>query len=130
MKVTYFPDEPTVKSAIKIDEPMLVLVSHCGSEMIISNIDDAMEHHILLRKVDRRETEIDNFFRVIVNNAGADWTFACPADYKKIDDRNKRIETFYNDGIEVLGKALKKIGYDVPVKIPDRYRRHFNTLGQ
>lgn len=28
----------------------------------------------------------------------------------------------------VIPKALKAMGYDVPVSIPKRYRRHFNIM--
>ena len=62
MKFTYFPNKNAVNKAIKNDDPLLVLLSYDGETGIISNIDDAMEHVILLKKVGRKETEIDSFF--------------------------------------------------------------------
>ena len=130
MDIKYYPDQPTVETAITNDDPLLVLVAMNLSEMLVSNIDDAMEHLILLRKLNYRETRIDEFFRIVLNRQGADWTFVCPSEYQQIKNRSIRIETFYNSGIEAISIALKLLGYDVSIKIPDRYRRHFNTLAE
>lgn len=130
MDIKYYPDQPTVETAITNDDPLLVLVAMNLSEMLVSNIDDAMEHMILLRKLNYRETRIDEFFRVVLNRQGADWTFVCPSEYQQIKNRSIRIETFYSSGIEAISIALKLLGYDVSIKIPDRYRRHFNTLAE
>jgi len=129
MKFIYFPDKKSVNLAIKNDDPLLVLLSYDGKIGIVSNIDDAMEHVILLKKVGRKETEIDSFFRLVVNRQGADWTFVCPANYQGIKDRIKRIEKFYVDGHRIIEEGLKLLGYDVPIKIPLRFRRHFTELG-
>jgi hypothetical protein len=129
MKFTYFPDHKTVKQAIKNNDPLLVLLSFDSKIGIVSNIDDAMEHVILLKKIGRKETEIDSFFRIVLNHEGADWTFVCPADYQGIRDRGKRIEKFYNDGHKVIEAGVRQLGYDVPIKIPSRFRRHFTELG-
>ena len=129
MRFTYFPDRKTVDRAVKNDDPLLLLLSYDRATGMVSNIDDAMEHVILLRKVGRKETEIDSFFRLIVNHEGADWTFVCPADYQGIKDRAKRLEKFYSDGHDIIEKGLKALGYNVPIKIPSRFRRHFAELG-
>lgn len=129
MKFNYFPNRRKVDQAIKNDDPLLVLLSYDGTIGIVSNIDDAMEHVILLKKVGRKETEIDSFFRLVINRQGADWTFVCPADYQGIKDRTKRIEKFYSDGHQIIEKGLQELGYSVPIKIPDRFRRHFTELG-
>lgn len=129
MKFIYYPDKRTVNKAVKNDDPLLVLLSYDGKAGIVSNIDDAMEHVILLKKVGRKETEIDSFFRLVVNRQGADWTFVCPADYQGIKDRAKRIEKFYNVGHKIIEEGLRQLGYDVPIKIPPRFRRHFTELG-
>lgn len=128
MKFVYFPDRKAVNQAIGQDDPLLVLLSYDGKTGIVSNIDDAMEHVILLKKVGRKQTEIDSFFRLIVNRQGADWTFVCPADYQGIKDRTKRIEKFYTDGHKIIEQGLKQLGYKVSVTIPPRFRRHFNEL--
>jgi hypothetical protein len=94
----------------------------------LSNIDDAGEHIILIRLTNHRESDLDHFFRVVVNNDGADWTFVCPTKYKNIENKDNRIKEFYNDGIDAISKALKAINYDVEITIPARYRRHFNML--
>ncbi|MEG1880173.1 MAG: hypothetical protein RSB38_04865 [Oscillospiraceae bacterium] len=125
-KIILYPDEQTVKSAIEIDDPLLVLVSHDNKSMIVSNIDDAGEHIILLRLAGFRDTEIDKYYRLVVNKSGADWTFVCPPEYGGISDKSRRIQQFYNDGFDIIPHALKEIGYDVPLEIPRRYRRHMD----
>jgi hypothetical protein len=128
LKFEYFPDKKAVDKAIGSDDPLLLLVSFDESKAIVSNIDDSFEHSILLKKSGYKETDIDVFFRIVLNRQGADWTFVCPTGYKGLTDRDRRIESFYNDGILAISKAVKQLGYDVQVEIPDRYRRHFNTL--
>lgn len=128
MNIKYYPNAETVKKAIKADDPILMLVSIKGDLVLLSNIDDAFEHIILLRKLNYSELEIDKFFRVVVNRDGADWTFVCPSSYKGIHDTEKRIETFYKDGVNIITKALNIIGYNVEINIPKRFRRHFNML--
>ena len=129
MNITYYPDSGTVKTAMKQDEPLLVLISFDGEQVIASQIDDAVEHHILFRKVDLPDTDIDKYFRVVLDRSGADWTFVCPPDYSGITRKDKRIERFFKDGMTVIPKALNEIGYDVEVEIPKRYRRHFDMMG-
>lgn len=128
MQIKYYPDETTVKAAMQVDDPLLMLVSIDGEEILLSNIDDAVEHLILLRKLNYEDTDIDKFFRVVVNQDGADWTFVCPTNYKNIENKDRRIESFYKDGIDIIAKAVKAIGYEVNIEIPKRYRRHFNML--
>lgn len=130
MDIRYYPDEKRVREAMQVDDPLLMLVSFNGKELLLSHIDDAVEHVILLRKLNYKETEIDQFFRVVLTQDGADWTFVCPGDYKGISNKDKRIETFFNDGINLISKAIKAIGYNVEINIPERYRRHFNMLGK
>lgn len=129
MNITYYPDGETVKTAMEQDEPLLVLISFDGEQVIASQIDDAVEHHILLRKVDLPDTDIDKYFRIVLDHSGADWTFVCPPDYSGITRKDKRIECFFKDGMTVIPKALNEIGYDVEVEIPKRYRRHFDMMG-
>ncbi len=128
MVFRYYPNESHVKEAMQADDPLLMLISYDGQEILLANIDDAFEHHILLKKLDYKETEIDRFFRVIVNREGADWTFVCPSTYKGISSKEKRIEVFYSDGITQISKALQAVGYKVDIHIPQRYRRHFDML--
>ena len=105
MKIKYYPNKRKVSQAITDDDPLLMLVSFSSKDIIVSNIDDAMEHVILLKKVGRRETEIDSYFRVIANKDGADWTFVCPSDYKGIADKQRRMETYYADGLRRSASA-------------------------
>lgn len=128
MDIRYYPDEKRIREAMQVDDPLLMLVSFNGKELLLSHIDDAVEHVILLRKLNYKETEIDRFFRVVLTQDGADWTFVCPSDYKGISNKDKRVETFFNDGINLISKAIKAIGYNVEINIPARYRRHFNML--
>lgn len=128
MNVLKYPNEQEFDNAVNADEPLLVLISFDGEEVIASQIDDAMEHTILLRLAKNSDKDIDKYFRLVVDHEGADWTFVCPPDYSSITRKEKRIEEFFKDGMRVIPKALKAMGYNVPVSIPKRYRRHFNIM--
>ncbi len=123
MNIIYYPDESNVIAAMEQDEPLLVLVSFDGEQVIVSQIDEAVEHHILLRKIGFSDMDIDKYFRLVVDRAGADWTFVCPPDYSSFTRKEKRIEEFFKDGMRIIPKALAQLGYNVPVEIPKRYRR-------
>lgn len=109
MKIIYHPNKQTVEKAMQVDDPLLALIKHDLSELLLSNIDDGGEHIILLRLLNRSEYDLDKYYRVIINSDGADWTFVCPSDYKGISNREKRMERFYNDGIKTIRKALDEI---------------------
>lgn len=130
MNIIRYPDSDSVNKAIEQDEPLLVLISFDGGTLIVSQIDEAMEHHILLRMTGHSDTDIDRYFRLVVDHEGADWTFICPPDYNSITRKEKRIESFFRDGMEIIPKALRQIGYDVPVEIPKRFRRHFDIMNE
>lgn len=130
MNIIYYPDESSVTDAMKRDEPLLVLISFDGEQVIVSQIDEAVEHHILLRKAGFPDTDIDKYFRLVVNREGADWTFVCPSTYNSVTRKEKQIEDFFKDGMRIIPNALKQLGYDVPVEIPKRYRRHFDMMGE
>lgn len=129
MEILYYPDKKTVDEAIKNDDPLLMLVSFDANKLLISNIDDALEHTILLKKLGFKETEIDSYFRIIANKEGADWTFVCPSNYKGITNKKQRIETFYADGFSAIRKGLDAINYHIEINIPKRYRRHVDIMG-
>ena len=129
MNIIYYPDESSVPDAMKRDEPLLVLISFDGEQVIVSQIDEAVEHHILLRLAGFPDTDIDKYFRLVVNREGADWTFVCPSTYNSVTRKEKQIEDFFKDGMRIIPNALKQLGYDVPVEIPKRYRRHFDMMG-
>ena len=130
MNIIYYPDESSVTDAMKRDDPLLVLISFDGEQVIVSQIDEAVEHHILLRKAGFPDTDIDKYFRLVVNREGADWTFVCPSTYNSVTRKEKQIEDFFKDGMRIIPNALKQLGYDVPVEIPKRYRRHFDMMGE
>ena len=130
MEIIYYPDSEIVQQAIAVDDPLLVLVSHDESRIIIANIDDCGEHIILLRLAGFADMELDNHFRIVLNRDGADWIFVCPNGYKNIANKDRRIEQFYNDGVMTITNALKVLEYDVKLQIPKRYRRHFTMLGE
>ena len=129
MNLIKYPSDEAVSKAMAADEPLLILISFDGKTAIMSQIDEAVEHHILLMDVGFKETDIDKFFRIILDRSGADWTFVCPPDYKNIPFKDKRIEAFYKDGFSVISDFLHSIGYLVGINIPKRYSRHLNTLG-
>jgi len=128
MNIIKYPSEEDVNKAIADDEPMLAVISFDGKTAVVSQIDEAMEHHILLMKAGYKDTDIDNFFRIVLDKSGADWTFICPPDYKNIPFKDKRIEAFYKDGFAVISDFLHSIGYLVGIDIPKRYRRHFDAM--
>ncbi len=129
MQIIHYPDKERVDAAIAHDDPLLLLASFDGEKIIVSNIDDSLEHHILLKNVGFSENDLDNYFRIVVNKSGASWTYVCPSSYQNINNREMRLKRYYEDGIDGITKALKAIGYDVPIDIPQRYRRHFDALG-
>lgn len=128
MNIIRYPDDTAVNAAISEKEPMLVLISFDGKTAIISQIDEAMEHHILLAKAGFPGTDIDKYFRLVLDEDGADWTFICPPDYKGIADKQRRITAFYKDGFAVISGVLSELGYMVGINIPKRYRRHFDYM--
>lgn len=128
MDIKYFPSKDKVEQAMVDDDPLLLMVSHDEKIMLLANIDDVGEHIILLRTLDFSENDLDKFFRVVVNKDGADWTFVCPANYKYINNKEKRIIRFFSDGIKTIKKALSIIGYEAEVHIPKRYRRHIDFI--
>ena len=129
MNLIKYPSDEAVNKAMAADEPLLILISFDGKTAIMSQVDEAVEHHILLMDVGYKDTDIDKFFRIVLDQSGADWTFVCPPDYKNIPFKDKRIEAFYKDGFSVISDFLHSIGYLVGINIPKRYSRHLNTLG-
>ncbi|WP_019680615.1 hypothetical protein [Ruminococcus flavefaciens] len=129
MNLIKYPSDEAVNKAMAADEPLLILISFDGKAAIMSQVDEAVEHHILLMDVGYKDTDIDKFFRIVLDRSGADWTFVCPPDYKNIPFKDKRIEAFYKDGFSVISDFLHSIGYLVGINIPKRYSRHLNTLG-
>lgn len=85
---------------------------------------------MLLAKVELSQGDIDKYFRVVLDDEGADWTFVCPPDYKGISDKVRRISEFYKDGFAAISKAMLGIGYLVGINIPRRYRRHLDVLNE
>lgn len=81
MNIIKYPSEEAVNAAMARDEPMLAAISFDGKTAIMGQIDDVVEHHILLMKAGFRSTDIDKFFRIVFDRDGADWTFTCPPDY-------------------------------------------------
>lgn len=130
MKYIYYPSEAEAVNALENGSPMLMLVSFDGKEIIIGEVDLAMEHHILLAKIDRKSVDIDKYFRIVFDKEGADWTFTCPPDYKSISDKDKRISQYYKDGFITIAEALQSIGYLIGISIPKRYQRHLKNFSR
>ena len=128
MNIIKYPCEDDVNKAIKNKEPLLLLISFDRETVIMSHMDEAVEHHILLQKAGFPSNDIDKYFRVVLDDEGADWTFICPTEYKGIKDKIRRITEFYKDGFGAISNALQSIGYLVGIHIPKRYRRHIDML--
>ncbi len=124
-----YPDQAAVDRHIAEKEPLLIAVSFDGETVLVSHIDDSVEHHILLSHFGLPPQDIDKYFRIAVDEESAEWTFVCPPDYKGITDRKRRITEFYNDGITAISRVLSDIGYFSDIRIPRRYRRHFDVIG-
>jgi hypothetical protein len=130
MNIIKYPTETDVNTAISDKEPLLVLISFDGKTVIMSHIDEAMEHHILLLKAGFSDRDIDKYFRIILDDEGADWTFICPPDYKNISDKTRRIKQFYKDGFSIISDVLQELDFMVGINIPRRYRRHFDIMNE
>lgn len=130
MTITKYPSPESLEEAIKAREPLLVVISFDGQSAIASPLDEAVEHHILLAKAGIRSTDIDKYFRIVLDEDGAAWTFVCPPDYKGIEDKTRRIREFYKDGFAIIPQATSALGYMVGIDIPRRYRRHFDMMGE
>ncbi len=128
MRLSHYPSRKAVEEAQKADDPILALIALDGGSMLLGPIDECLEHVILLKQLGHPEQDLDQYFRVVLNRKGADWTFVCPPGYKNIPSKEKRIEQFYSDGFKIIPAALKTIGYDVPLEIPVRFRRHIHLL--
>ena len=124
------PNRNRRKQGCERKEPLLVLISFDGETVIMSHVDEAVEYHILLRKAGFSDTDIDKYFRIVLDDEGADWTFVCPSNYKNITRKDKRLGEFYKDGFTVISSVLHDLGFMVGLNIPKRYRRHFDMLGE
>lgn len=126
--IKYYGSDAEQKEFINHDEePLMAIIAFDGSKAVVSLLDEAVEHHVLLAKA-LDNYDIDKYYRIIFDNEGADWTFVCPPDYKGITNKEKRIAEFFKDGVDAITAFLKEIGYDVPINIPKRYRRHMDYL--
>lgn len=128
MNFIRYPTDQAIDKAIADKDPLLVLISFDGSTAIVSHIDEAVEHHILLEKAGFDSRDIDKYFRIVLDDEGADWTFVCPPDYKNIKDKQRRITAFYKDGFATISSVLSELGFMVGINIPKRYRRHFDYM--
>lgn len=125
-----YPDEATVNEYIAKREPLIIAVPFDDNEpVLMSMLDDSFEHHILLQHFGINPNYMDRYYRIVADTESAEWTFVCPPDYKGIKDRQKRIIRFYNDGFAAISEVLSDIGYFSDIKIPKRYRRHFEAMG-
>lgn len=135
MEILYFPGKEMVEAAVRDGEPLLLLIPFDGTAALVSPADEAVEHHILLDRarqaglVSRDSRAIDRYFRAVADADGADWTFVCPAGYKGISDKGRRIAAFYRDGFAAISEALETLGIRADIEIPRRYRRHMQILG-
>ena len=128
MEIIKYNGNFSVDKAIAENEPLIAAVSVDSKKAVISHIDESVEHYILLQKVGISGADIDKYFRIVFDKSGADWTFACPSNYKNISDKTRRISTYYKDGFAVISSFFTEIGYFCDIVIPKRYRRHLESL--
>ena len=126
--IKFYGTDSEKKEFIRHDkEPLMAVVAHDGSMAVVSLLDEGCEHHLLLANA-MGAYDIDKYYRIVFDYEEASWTFVCPPDYKGITNKEKRITTFFNDGVDTITAFLREIGYDVPITIPKRYRRHIDYL--
>lgn len=125
-----YPDEITVNEYIRKKEPLILAVPFDENEPVLMSLpDDSFEHHILLQHFGINPSYTDKYYRIVADTESAEWTFVCPPDYRGIKDRQKRIIRYYNDGFAAISEVLSDIGYFSDIRIPKRYRRHFEAMG-
>ena len=89
--IKYYGSDETKTEFINHDsEPLMAVIAHDRSHAVVSLLDEGCEHHLLLAKA-LDKYNIDEYFRIIFDNEGADWTFVCPPNYKNITNKEKRI---------------------------------------
>ena len=112
--IKYYGSDETKTEFINHDsEPLMAVIAHDRSHAVVSLLDEGCEHHLLLAKA-LDKYNIDEYFKIIFDNEGA--------------NKDKRITEFFNDGVDAITEFLKQIGYDVPINVPRRYRRHMDYL--
>ena len=130
MNITKYSEHEDINKTMENDEPFLAVISFDGEEAFMGHIDESMEHHILLHKVGLSPSDIDKYFRIVLDKESAEWTFICPPDYKGIADKQRRITAFYLDGFAAISAFLAELGYFSDIVIPRRYRRHFDAMNE
>lgn len=64
MEYRKYPDVKTVDEYISRKEPLIIAIPFDDTKpTLMSNVEDAFEHHILLAQFDIRQTDIDKYFR-------------------------------------------------------------------
>ena len=59
MNYIKYPSSEAVEAAVRDKEPILMLISFDGETVIMSHIDEAVEHHVLLAKVGLPQSDIN-----------------------------------------------------------------------
>ena len=107
--IKYYGTDEECKDFINHDtEPLMAVIAHDGTHAVVSLLDEGCEHHLLLANA-LDKYNIDEYFRIIFDIEGADWTFVCPPDYQGIANKEKRIESFFGDGVDVITEFLNQI---------------------
>ena len=110
MKYEKYPDEETVNGYIKRKEPLIIAIPFDEEKPILmSHVDDAFEHHILLAQFDIRQTDIDKYFRIVADDESAEWTFVCPHAFTTMAFRQFR-KCFRISDISRISAYLSGIG--------------------
>ena len=129
MTINRYTEREDLTAALAKGDPLLAVIPFDGSAAWIAHVDECVEHHILLTKAGISSAKTDRYFRIVFDKDAADWTFVCPPDYKNIEDKARRIAAFYRDGFAAISAFLAELELPVDVRIPQRYRRHMDALG-
>jgi len=128
MNVKFMPNENSVTCTRKANESLLILISHDGNTVILGDAYTYGEHFILLIKSGCEGKSVDDFFKIIATNSGADWNFTIPFEYKNIKSKKDRAEVFFSDGIVIITKVLTELKFNPKINIPERYQKHLKIF--
>ena len=75
MNIIRYFNAKSIFKAISEYEPLLAVISFDGKTTVVSQIDEAIEHYILLMKIYYKDTDINKFFSIVFYKSGTDYTF-------------------------------------------------------
>ena len=75
MNIIRYFNAKSIFKTISEYESLLAVISFDGKTAVVSQIDEAIEHYILLMKIYYKDTDINKFFSIVFYKSGTDYTF-------------------------------------------------------